>query len=172
MLLAPALLLACGSSPKPGPGVGLAASGAGTGTTNSAPADPPSDKPETDGQRRVRLGLLRREQCRAIGSVIQDAQREDAIININDTGSLQRIGRDLDQSATKIEAVEVTDKGLATLRGEYVANSREMSKQLGAMATAKSEGARRAASGKFSACQDKIGVYIQKLNEYCNAPVK
>jgi len=164
-LLALALLSACGSSPKPKASTEPAAS------SSSVAVDANVDKHETEGQRRVRLGLARRDQCRALGSAIQGAQREDTIININDTAALQRIARELDQSSTTIEAVEISDDGLARTRKEYVANAREISKQLGIMATTKSESARRAASSKFSACQDKVGGYIKKLNEYCNAPL-
>jgi len=162
-LLVLASLSACGSSSKPA---------ARSEPAASSSAAKGASEHETAAQRRVRRGLARREQCRELGSEIEDAQRQDIIINVNDTAALQSIAGELDRSSADIDAVEIGDEGLARLRKEYVDNTREMSKQLGAMATAKSEGARRAASGKFSACQDKIGVYIQKLNEYCNAPVK
>jgi hypothetical protein len=164
-LLALAWLSACGSSPKPQASAEPAAS-------SSAAVDASADKHETEGQRRARLGLARREQCRALGSAIQDAQRQDIIINTNDTAGLQRLARELDRSSTAVEAVEIGDEGLARLRKEYVTNTREMSKQLGVMATVKSESARRAASNKFSACQDKVGGHIKRLDEYCNAPLK
>jgi hypothetical protein len=170
VLVASALLLACGSSPKPQSIADPPASGSASGS--SAPVASTAGKPETEGQRRVRLGLRRREQCRALGNAIQDAQREDTIINVNDTAALQRSARALQQSTTAIEAVEVTDDGLGRLRGDYVGNAREMATQLGLMASAKNEAGRRAATKKFSACQDKIGGYIQRLNEHCNAPLK
>jgi hypothetical protein len=172
MLVVPALLLACGSSPKPQSFADPPASGSASSRGSSATAAPSSDKPETEGQRRVRLGLLRREQCRAVGNAIQSAQRDDTIINVNDTAALQRSARALQQSTAAIEAVEVSDQGLGRLRGEYVANARDMSTQLGLMASAKNEAGRRAASKKFAACQDKVAGYIQRLNEHCNAPVR
>ena len=172
LLVAPFVLLACGSAPKaprlessPDPPT------ATTGSSAGVPA-PPSDKPETDGQRRVRLGLARRQQCSAVGNAIQNAQREDTILNINDAASLQRTADDLGQSSAAIEAVAVTDDGLKRLRDDYVGNNREMAKQLEVMVKAKNEAGRRGASAKFSACQDKISGYIHKLNDYCNAPVR
>jgi hypothetical protein len=173
MLVAPFVLLACGSAPKapklessPDPPT------ATTGSAGANAAAPSSDKPETEAQRRVRQGLARRQQCSAVGNAIQNAQREDAILNINDAASLQRTADDLGQSAAAIEAVPVTDDGLKRLRDEYVGNNREMAKQLEVMAKAKNEAGRRAASAKFSACQDKTSGYIRKLNDYCNAPVR
>ena len=108
----------------------------------------------------------------ALGNAIQNAQRHEEIVNVNDTAALQRVARELAQSAQSIERVEVELEDLDRIRDDYVENARIMAREFQTAASAKKEADRRAANIRFSERQDKVGSILERLNDYCNAPVQ
>jgi len=158
-------LLACGSAAK-------APSGAQSTTTAATAIDPP-DKPETDRARKIRLAKDKRAQCQALCATIEKTQLQGTeIVNINDSAAMKRLAANREQAAQTIDAVSVAVPGLEPIRDEYAAQVRATASALHDMGAARSDKDRKAAYQRFNSNQDAGGTVLQKLTEFCNAPIQ
>ncbi|MBW2528129.1 MAG: hypothetical protein JRI23_28375 [Deltaproteobacteria bacterium] len=161
-----------------------------SGSGGPAPADAPepagrasADKPskcaskkapegETDSQRKRRLKKEKIAECQTVAEAIQKAQLQDTIASINDKAQLTKVSGQLATAASELDQLDVCVEGLKKLRDEYSGRARTMSGLL-AKATKTTEiDEQKAAVAEFRKLHPLQTAFVNKINEFCNAPVE
>jgi hypothetical protein len=156
---------------------------AGCGGVARSPSSPSADgsdsaesgPPETDQERRIRVARAKRERCQEIGAAIEQSQADATIININDTGTVEKMARQLERTAELIDEVDIATEELSalrTLRDDYTKTTRGMASALSKAVGCRTGPRQKAAIQEFGRLEPQLASYITDLNDYCNAPVE
>jgi hypothetical protein len=127
---------------------------------------------ETDNQRRRRLKREKIEECQTVAAAIQKAQLQDTIASVNDKAQLTKVSGQLTRAAQELEQLEVCVEGLRKLRDEYSGRARTMSAALGTASKTTVIEEQKAAVAEFRKLHPLQTAFVNKINEFCNAPVE
>ena len=157
------------------------ADGAAPGT-DSSPA-PEAGKPsrcdskkapegETDNQRKRRLKREKIEECQTVAAAIAKAQLQDTIASVNDKTQLSKVSGQLMTAAQELDQLEVCVEGLRKLRDEYSGRARTMSAALSKASETSVIEEQKAAVAEFRKLHPLQTAFVNKINEFCNAPIE